>query len=196
MENVIILKDISLSFEDKTVFDSFSAEISENTAIMGASGSGKTTLIKIITGLANNYGGSVTFLEKPSFSAVFQEDRLFDDYSAVANVLAVAPKNLPKSEAENKARKLLNALLISENEMKKPVRFFSGGMKRRVAIARALFFESDILLLDEPYKGLDEETKARAAEVIRTFAENRLIVLVTHDKSEAEMTGIEKVIKI
>ena len=85
---------------------------------------------------------------------------------------------------------------IDPSEHDKPVRDYSGGMRRRVAIARALAVESDILILDEPYKGLDADTREAVAAVIREKAADRLIILVTHDRYEAELTGIDTVITV
>lgn len=196
MKNKIVLKDISLSFENLVVFDSFCAEISENSAIMGASGRGKTSLIRLIMGLTKPGSGEIRFENKPKFSAVFQEDRLFDTFSAIENVTCVLGRGLPKKEAEMRAESLLSELLIERSEQKKAVRDYSGGMRRRVAIARALAAESDILILDEPYKGLDEKTRAVVAECIKKYSQDKLVILVTHDRAEAEITGIENIILI
>lgn len=196
MKNKIVLKDISLSFDDLVVFDSFSAEISENSAIMGASGRGKTSLVRLIAGLTNPCGGEIIFENKPKISAVFQEDRLFDSFSAIENVTCVLGGGLSKNEAQMKAESLLSELLIEPSEQKKAVRDYSGGMRRRVAIARALAAESDVLILDEPYKGLDEKTRAVVAECIKKYSQDKLVILVTHDKTEAEITGIENIILI
>jgi NitT/TauT family transport system ATP-binding protein len=85
---------------------------------------------------------------------------------------------------------LLAELGLTEG-LKKPLRGYSGGMNRRVAIARALLVDYELLLLDEPFKGLDEETRARAAEVILTRARGKTIILVTHDPAEAALMKAE-----
>ncbi len=196
MKNKISLKNISVSFDGLTVFKDFSVEISENTAIMGPSGKGKTTLVRALMGLLSPDGGEIDFANKPRFSAVFQEDRLFEAFSALENVAAVFEKNMPKKEAKRYASEILGELLIAPEEQGKAVRDFSGGMKRRVAIARALAADHDILVLDEPYKGLDEHTRAVCVECIKKYSEDKLIILITHDKIEAEMTGAENIILI
>ena len=71
-----------------------------------------------------------------------------------------------------------------DGSQEKPIKKLSGGMKRRVAIVRAILSESDILILDEPLKGLDEETKKIVFEYIKIRKNNRLIVMVTHDEQE------------
>lgn len=196
MKNMIYIKNISLAFEDKEVISNFSAEISDSAAIMGASGAGKTTLVRAIIGLENPIGGEIKFEKAPKFSAVFQEDRLFEDFSALENVCAVFDKKTPKSEALKKAKELLSKLLIDPSEQNKRVFEYSGGMRRRVAIARALAVEGDILVFDEPYKGLDVMTRDVVADVIKECSKGRLLILVTHDENEAKITGIDRIIRI
>ncbi len=192
----IIIKNLSKSYDGKSVLENFSAEIRENTAIMGASGEGKTTLCRIILGLEGSDEGEVIFEQKPCFSAVFQEDRLFEAYSAVSNVALAFDKGIGKAEARCKASELLSGLGIEENEQKKAVGAYSGGMKRRVALARSLAKKADILLLDEAFSGLDEKTKEKCASFVREKAKDTLILLITHDKAEAELLGIENVINL
>ena len=193
MKNQITLVDVKKSYDAHTVLDGVSYVIDDDIAIMGVSGKGKTTLVRIIMGLERADSGEVSFREKPRFSAVFQEDRLFESFSATENITAIIGRG---KENEKRACSLLAELLIDPTEFSKPVRDFSGGMKRRVAIARALLADSNILVLDEAFKGLDEETRDRTAGVIRKYAEDKLILLVTHDTHEAELLGIEKVISV
>ncbi|MBE6608530.1 MAG: ATP-binding cassette domain-containing protein [Ruminococcaceae bacterium] len=190
------LKNITKKFDGEAVLDDFSCEIGENTAIMGPSGKGKTTLVRIIAGLSSPCSGTVEFSSKPMFSVVFQEDRLFNDFSAIENVSLIFDKKTSKKEAKARASELLSELLISPEEQNKAVKDFSGGMKRRVALARALAAEHDILILDEPYKGLDEKSRAVCAEVIKKYSEDKLVLMVTHDKTEAQLTGTNNVILI
>lgn len=193
MKNTVTLNSIKKSYDAHTILDGVSYVIDEDTAVMGPSGKGKTTLVRIIMGLERADSGDVFFREKPRFSAVFQEDRLFEGFSAVENITAIIGRG---KEKEQLARELLTNLLIDPSELSKPVRDFSGGMKRRVAIARALLADSNILILDESFKGLDEDTRAVVAQVIRKYAEGKLILLVTHDIHEAELLGMEKVISV
>ena len=189
MKNTVTLENVTKNYGERCVLDGISLEITDNTAFMGASGKGKTTLLRLISGLERPDSGKVRFAEKPKFSVVFQEDRLFEDFSAVENITAVIGRGKEKRAAD-----LLTELLIDPLELHKPVRDFSGGMKRRVAIARALLAESDILILDEPFKGLDEDTRNITAEVISEHSHDKLTILVTHDKHEAELLGIGNVI--
>ena len=193
MKNIVTLNSIKKSYDAHTVLDGVSHVIDENTAIMGASGNGKTTLVRIVMGLERADSGEVSFTQRPRFSVVFQEDRLFEGFGAVENITAIIGRS---RENENRATELFCELLIDSSELSKPVRDFSEGMKRRVAVARALLADSNILVLDEPFKGLDEDTRDRTAAVIRKYAEGKLILLVTHDTHEAELLGIEKVISV
>ena len=140
----ITIENLSVKFE-KTVLCNLNLEFSENTAIMGPSGSGKTTLLNVISGLLTPDSGSVEFSEKPKISFVFQENRLFEEYSPIENVKAVSSKDV----SEEKIALLLEALGIKREDHQKAVASFSGGMKRRVSLARALIFKSNILLLDD-----------------------------------------------
>ena len=177
------------------MIDDFSVKIAENTALMGASGKGKTTLARILAGIERADGGEVSGIHGVSFSFVFQEDRLFEDFCAIDNVSAVM-KSVSASDAKKRAAELLEALLIPSSDHQKAVADFSGGMKRRVAIARALASEYDVLILDEPYKGLDTDTRAACADVIRAESEGKLVILITHDPAEVALTGVYRVIDL
>lgn len=182
----IELKNISKSFGEKNVLSAFSHRFCEGmtSCIMGASGCGKTTLLNIILGLLPPDSGELFGLEGLRKSAVFQENRLCESISAAANLLLVNPK-LSRSGA---------ACLLSEVGLAGAVGAvseFSGGMKRRVAILRALCAEYDILLADEPFKGLDEATKLTVMDFFKRQTAGKTVLLVTHEESEAEFFGGE-----
>ena len=191
MKNTVTLDNVTKTYGELCVLDALSLSITENTALMGASGKGKTTLLRIIAGLERPDSGEVRFADKPKLSVVFQDDRLFEDFSAVENVTAIIGRDRRAEAAD-----ALRELLIDPSELDKSVRDYSGGMKRRVAIARALLADHNILLLDEPFKGLDEDTRNKTAEVIRRYSEEKLVLLVTHDPREADLLGIERVVTI
>ena len=124
--------------------------------------------------------GSHTCLMGPSgFSAVFQEDRLLNRLTAAANVRLAARASIEQ------AGELLLELGIPPESLSQPVSTFSGGMKRRVALCRALLAEYDVLTLDEPYKGLDEDTRARVMRLVDVHTRGRTVILVTHAAEEA-----------
>jgi NitT/TauT family transport system ATP-binding protein len=183
----MILKNISKSFGDKTVLNNLSVEFKNGsrTCIMGASGSGKTTLLNIVMGLIRPDGGELFDMPK-RISAVFQEDRLCEPYSAVKNVFAVTGKEISEASIVS----LLNDLKLTGSEYL-PVSTLSGGMRRRVALARALLARGDVLILDEPFKGLDEETRAEVIGVINRHTAGKTLIVSTHDIRDASDLGAE-----
>lgn len=177
---MIEFRGVSKSFDGKQVLRDLDWRIApgEQWQVCGASGIGKTTLLRLLMGLAKPDVGSITGTEKLRFLPVFQEDRLVEHWSAVGNVSLVC------ADAA-RVRTILCALL-PEGAIDQPVRTLSGGMRRRVALARALAAEGDVLVLDEPFAGLDAETERRAAEVIAAYRAGRTLVLVSHS-SEAQL---------
>ena len=186
----IVIENISKAFEGKQVLFSFSARIREGecTSVMGPSGCGKTTLARLIIGLEAPDRGSIKNVPE-RISAVFQEDRLCEDFGAISNVRFVTGRE--KSDAEIAAE--LSSLGLADS-LKIPVRNLSGGMKRRVALARALCRDFDLLLLDEPFKGLDAALKEQVAAHIRTRTEGKTVICVTHEEEDAGLLGAKTVI--
>ena len=186
--NDIIIKDLCKSFGEKKVLENFSVTFPAGSVscIMAPSGAGKTTLISIIQGFVKPDSGSISGNEVP-MSAVFQEDRLCEDFNPVSNVRFSCGSTKNKKSKEESVSCL--ASLGLGDSLGKPVREFSGGMKRRVAIARALMAEYELLFLDEPFKGLDEELKVSVAEYIRASAAGKTVIAVSHDESEAALLG-------
>ena len=179
----IKITNLSKRFGDNKVLDGFSAEIpdGEITCVMGPSGCGKTTLLNIILGLLPADGGSVEGLPK-DISAVFQENRLFDDFSVSDNIKAVLP---------DKKRDVLPGIeaMGLKDFAKAPVSSLSGGMKRRVAILRAIESNSPLVIMDEPFKGLDEKTKEDVISYTLSRLKGRTVIVVTHDPEEAKKLG-------
>ncbi len=174
---MIELCDVTVRFGERTVLDRLSAQIplAGTTVVTGASGSGKTTLLRVLIGLQGLNGGKVAGLDGLKLSVVFQEDRLLPWLTALENVSLVS--------APVSARRYLYALGLGDALAQKPPAL-SGGMRRRVAIARALAYDGDLLLLDEPFAGLDDGAKRICAAVL--LDQNKPIVLVTHSLEEAE----------
>ena len=114
---------------------------------------------------------------------MFQEDRLCENASAVSNIRLVNPA-LSKGEAEA----MLRELGLGDS-LGQPVRTLSGGMKRRVAILRALAAEYDVLFCDEPFKGLDQATKAQVLDYFLARTQGKTVLVVTHDPEEAKSLG-------
>ena len=156
------------------------------TCLMAPSGAGKTTLLRILLGLEKADGGRVTGLAGRRISAVFQEDRLLPGMDAEGNLRFV----LGTAWDEGRAAALLGELgLAAVGE--KPVRDYSGGMQRRLALARALLIPFDLLLLDEPFAGLDRDNRDRAANCVRRHGAGRTVLAVTHDERDAAALGAE-----
>lgn len=134
-------------------------------------------------GLETPDRGTITGLQGLRLSAVFQEDRLCENLNPVSNLRLVTP-TLSQSAAEG----ALTAVGLTDC-LHQPVRELSGGMRRRVAILRALLAEYDLLFLDEPFKGLDRETKEVVMADTRRRCDGRTVLFVTHDPTELEAMG-------
>ena len=144
------------------------------TCVMAPSGAGKTTLLRILLGLERPDSGSVPGGVR--WSAVFQEDRLLEHLDAMENLRFVLGSALDESAANV----LLTELGLGDTAGK-PVREFSGGMKRRLALARALLAPFDLLALDEPFTGLDEDNRDRAWRCVLDRTAGRTVLLVSHE---------------
>lgn len=191
MDN-ITLNGIDKVFGSNQVLQDFSAVIKTGrmTCIMAPSGRGKTTLLRILMGLDRQDNGMITGLEGLKLSVVFQEDRLCDNLTAAANIRFVCP-NKTHRDVEEGLRALGLAGCIHQ-----PARELSGGMRRRVALLRALMAEYDFLILDEPFKGLDLDTKAIVIEYTRLHTTGKTTILVTHDLEEAQALNADTMLTL
>ena len=151
------------------------------TCLMAPSGAGKTTLLRILLGLERPDSGTVHGLEGRRLAAVFQEDRLLEQQDWRGNLRFV----LGSAFDEAAALTLLEELGLSDTG-EQPVGEWSGGMKRRLALARALLSPSDVLILDEPFTGLDGDNRLRAAACVLARTAQRPVLLVTHDEADAK----------
>jgi len=182
--NAIEVKDVSKRFGDKVVIDRFSLRIpkQEITCLMGPSGEGKTTLLNILMGFEKADSGSVENIPRNK-AAVFQENRLCESFSAFTNI-----KIANDSLSDETIKAHLEQVGLGDAAGQK-VCTLSGGQKRRVALVRAVLAEKDILFLDEPFKGLDEDTKATVTEYLLQNTADITVVMVTHDIDEASSLG-------
>ena len=190
---MIKLTDISVNFDKKSVIDNLNFTFEKGTkyAILGESGCGKTTILNVIASLIKPRHGTVEKGKDLKVSYVFQEPRLFEWQTVSENVTMVIDK--PKYEADKIARDLLSKLGLADSLSLYPNEL-SGGMKQRVSIARALAFEPDILLLDEPFQALDNETKDKVADYVFNAMNNKTVIMVTHDESDIKYA--DQIIKI
>lgn len=170
---LVQLVELDKAYGDKRVLDKFSAiyESGQTYYFRTPSGSGKSTLFRVITGLEEQDAGTVN-VQTEAIGVAFQEDRLCENYSALVNVSMVTGE-------EEKARMHLLELLNPE-DIEKPCRELSGGMKRRVAIARAMVSQSDLVILDEPFAALDEENRRRVQCYIEQYKADRTLLIATH----------------
>lgn len=180
------LRGISHSYGDLPVLKNRNLTLhpGQRLALMGPSGCGKTTLLRIALGLLKPTVGTVENTFRKT-SVVFQEPRLLRWRTALENVNLVLGDG--KSTLET-ARSFLEQVKLSDAADKYP-RELSGGMQQRVAVARALAADGDLLILDEPFKAMDE---ALREQIIARVAETKAaILLVTHEESEARALGCE-----
>lgn len=182
----ILIRNLSKTFDGKAVLSAFFHDFPDRsvTCIVGPSGCGKTTLLHLIMGLQAPDGGEITGLSGRTIAAVFQEDRLFEHCSPTANLRAVLSNRNALAEIPG----ALAAVGLADAAFQ-PVRTLSGGMKRRVAILRAILADADVLLMDEPFRGLDTDTRDTVIRWMQPRLNGRMVIMVTHDPSEAQLLG-------
>lgn len=180
---------ITKTYANKTVLQDLSCTIEDGSfcAIMAPSGAGKTTLLRLILGLEKPDSGQILGVPVRK-STLFQEDRLCPELSVLANVKLVLDRKTDPAP-------ILRELGLSDS-LQKPASQLSGGMARRTALARALACKSDLLILDEPFNGLDEENRIFAASIITKYRGGRTAILVTHRKEDLELLGITQCIRL
>jgi NitT/TauT family transport system ATP-binding protein len=179
--NEQVLKDIDLNIEK-----------GEFVSLLGPSGCGKSTLLNIVAGLLSPTEGTVTLENQPIIKPgkdrgmVFQQPALFPWLSVEENVMFPLKKEMKKKEASELAQKYLQLVQLSAYAKHSPHEL-SGGMQQRVAIARALAMNPSVLLMDEPFGALDEQTRIRLhAELEKIWLETKKTILfVTHSIQEA-----------
>ena len=174
------VRSLSKAYREKEVLSdlSFSLEAGQIYCLMGTSGIGKTTLMRILMGLEVPDKGSAAPEIRPesAISAVFQENRLLGYADAIDNIrIAGGRRGLccaPQEVLQN---------LIEPEAWQKRTELLSGGMQRRVALARALAVRSGLILLDEPFTGLDAENRSAALSCILRAAEEKIVLLAAHE---------------
>lgn len=183
---MLAVENITKRFGEQTVLSGVSFVFPEGavTALRGASGCGKTTLVHIILGLLEPDAGRVVGREGTRMAAVFQEDRLIESFNAARNVRLTTPREV----SDARIAEALRAVGIDPRDDKR-VSQFSGGMRRRVAIVRAALFGANVVLLDEPFKGLDEGARQAAIDLLRATCPGATMILVSHDREDVARMG-------
>ncbi|EEG74332.1 ATP-binding cassette domain-containing protein [[Clostridium] hylemonae] len=187
----IKINNLNKSFSGQPVLEglSFSFPEGKSSCIMGPSGCGKTTLLHILMGIEEPDSGEVTGVPSGRLSAVFQEDRLCENLSVMANLKMVCSRR-----PEEELKEALAELGLSA-AMGKPVRELSGGMCRRAAVLRALLSPSLCVMMDEPFKGLDRDNRHRTAAYIRKMIKGRTLITITHESEDIELLGADTILR-
>lgn len=187
----IIFKNFSFSYPDKEIYKNFNAVFfgGKINVVLGASGVGKTTLLNALTGFLG-FDGEIENMPK-NVSYIFQSDRLVKTISVEKNLDFVLKSAISDKTARKNAIYDMAKLLEISDVLKRLPTEISGGQAQRVQMARAFLYPSEVMLLDEPFKGLDVSLKTR---LIKKFLElwgrdGRTVVLVTHDVYDALLMG-------
>jgi len=184
---VIGLRAVTKRYGDRVVLDALDLTLDDGAviALLGANGSGKTTVGRLLLGLVAPDAGAVEGVVGLRRAAQFQENRLCEQLSAVGNVRLVLGRAAPVAEVVT----ALRAVGLDDESVAKPVHALSGGQRRRVALVRALLPEADLVVLDEPFTGVDTSAKALSLAWAAQRLVGRTALLITHDEAEAAALG-------
>jgi len=196
-----VLKINNLQYQYKNANDTYTYDLevqpSEVVAILGQSGSGKSTLLDIVAGFIEPSVGSVKLdgqellglsVEKRPITILFQNHNLFEHLTVQKNILLGVNKALKDSiEEVEKVQDILKEVGLEEHEHKLASQL-SGGQQQRVALARVLMRREPILLLDEPFSGLDDATRIEMLELVQKITQEHKLhtIMVTHDLDDCE----------
>ena len=186
------VKNLCKDYDTLKVLDNLNIEFKEGTVtcILGPSGCGKTTLLNILSGSLDFDAGEIVGFKHESISYVFQEDRLIEWKTVKENLEFVLKDKMHKDQLNEIITRYLRAVDMEEYKNYYPNKL-SGGMRQRIAIIRAFIYPSKLLIMDEPFKSLDMETKQNVMECFINLRrkEKRTCILVTHDMNEAKYLG-------
>lgn len=194
-ENAVTAQNISKSYGEVEALKNLTLEFPRGqlTSLLGPSGCGKTTLLKIIAGLLDPTSGEVKVNGKtvtgpgPDRAFVFQDFALLPWASVIRNVaFGLELRGMAKSEREAIAAKYIRDVGLAGFEKSYPHEL-SGGMRQRVGLARALAVDAQVLLMDEPFSAVDEQTRRKFQEDLLSLVqnENKTFIFVTHSIEEA-----------
>lgn len=188
-EKALKLLGVSKTYQKQKIIENMNIELHQGDviAVMGESGIGKTTLGNLITGVVRADSGEIIKENLRKTGVVFQENRLFENSDIYTNMYYATGKQAVSRQQYDEILERLELNGYGRTVVSK----LSGGMKRRVSIARALLIQPDILILDEPFNGLDRQLAYRVIDYIKETNKNRITVLITHNCEEAERMGAE-----
>lgn len=185
------IKGLCFSYGDEAVINNLNLTLEKGKplVLLGKSGIGKTTLLNLILGFIKPDCGEISGIdENTRISVMYQEDRLFPQLTVYKNL-----KLVKKELSYEEAGKLLSELSLEEKVLDKLPSELSGGMRRRVALARCLVFPSELILMDEPFKGLDTESRKKCLEAVRKYTAAKPTLIISHEPQDAEALGAEVV---
>ena len=182
---MLTIEHLTKQFGEKTLFRDLCLTVDGPAVLWAPSGWGKTTLLRILMGLDTPTAGRVRGVGRAA--AVFQEDRLCPQLTALQNVTLVLPGSEKQYKEQIEAE--LQQLGMDAAALALPAARLSGGQKRRTALLRALWAPSDTLLLDEPFTGMDPDTLAAAAALLRERCGEKPVLLATHDREAIRLLG-------
>ena len=185
MNNKLEILSITKRFGEKTLFEDLTLTVEGPAILWAPSGWGKTTLLRILMGLETPTSGTVQGVGR--VGAVFQEDRLCPQLTAVQNVELVLPEE--KKQYKTQIVEDFQQFGYDTEALTLPARKLSGGQKRRADLLRALWAESDTLLLDEPFTGMDPVTMQKAAALLKERCGQKAVLLATHDREAIRELG-------
>jgi NitT/TauT family transport system ATP-binding protein len=194
-ESAVSTRNISKNYGEVEALRNLSLEFPRGqlTSLLGPSGCGKTTLLKIIAGLLQPTSGAVEVNGKtvtgpgPDRAFVFQDFALLPWATVIRNVaFGLEMRGVAKSEREDIAAKYIKDVGLAGFEQSYPHEL-SGGMRQRVGLARALSVDAEVLLMDEPFSAVDEQTRRKFQEDLLALVqnENKTFIFVTHSIEEA-----------
>ena len=182
---MLTIEHLTKQFGEKTLFRDLCLTVDGPAVLWAPSGWGKTTLLRILMGLDTPTAGRVRGVGRAA--AVFQEDRLCPQLTALQNVTLVLPGS--EKQYKEQIKTDFQQLGMDTAALALPAARLSGGQKRRTALLRALWAPSDTLLLDEPFTGMDPDTLAAAAALLRTRCGTEPVLLATHDREAIRLLG-------
>ena len=157
----------------------FSLGPSSCLCLQAPSGTGKTTLLHTVARLQRPLAGSLENTARGR-SMMFQDTRLVEDLDAIDNILLFARPGFTRKDARDLACELL-----PKDALSRPVRELSGGQRRRVELTRAFAAPGELVLLDEPFGGLDAQAHSCALAFVKRHGAGRIVVFATHDANDA-----------